>query len=276
VSNQVALLVATILAEPGSGGVTAYQAAFLFFQLPHGLLAVSIMTTFQPGLSLAALRGDQRGFDDRLALGLRAIALATLPASALYVVLARPLVAALLEHGAFSAAAVTATADVLVAFAVGLFAYSAYLFVLRGFYARQDTRTPFVLNVIENAINIALALVLVGPFGVVGIAASFSIAYFVSAALALVVLARRVGGLRLGPLAEGVVRLTMATVVAAGFAWLVVDRFGSQGGWGAVTTVLAGTVSLVAVYACGVLAFAPDELRSIVAAIRPTPEPAST
>ena len=43
-----------------------------------------------------------------------------------------------------------ATADTLACFAVGLFSFSAYLFTLRGFYAMQDTRTPFLLNCVEN------------------------------------------------------------------------------------------------------------------------------
>src|SRR5207302_195814 len=48
IGNQVAAQVINILATPGSGGVRDYLIAYQFFQLPHGLLAVSIMTTFEP------------------------------------------------------------------------------------------------------------------------------------------------------------------------------------------------------------------------------------
>ena len=41
--------------------------------------------------------------------------------------------------------------------------------MLRGFYAHQDTRTPFVINVCENVLNIVLAFVLVGRYGVLGL-----------------------------------------------------------------------------------------------------------
>ena len=41
--------------------------------------------------------------------------------------------------------------------------------MLRGFYAHHDTRTPFVLNVGENMINIVLAIVLVERWGVLGL-----------------------------------------------------------------------------------------------------------
>jgi putative peptidoglycan lipid II flippase len=51
VANQVALVVIKNLASPGSGLVDAYSKAFVLFQLPHGLLAVSIATTFLPDLA---------------------------------------------------------------------------------------------------------------------------------------------------------------------------------------------------------------------------------
>ena len=170
VANQVALLVIYNLARPGDGGLSAYQLAFVFFQLPHGLLAVSITTTFTPDLARAWHRGDRRAFDDRISLGLRMLGLLVIPASIGYFVLARPLVVAALQRGAFDAADASATANALAAFALGLFGFSAYLFVLRGFYAQQDTRTPFWINLVENALNIVLAVALVGAFGVPGLA----------------------------------------------------------------------------------------------------------
>ena len=69
------------------------------------------------------------------------------------------------------------TARALAGFALGLVAFSVYLFTLRGFYAHQDTRTPFVINVVENLLNIVLALVLVGRYGVLGLGLAFAIAY---------------------------------------------------------------------------------------------------
>ncbi len=100
IANQIALLVVSILALRGEGELSAYQAAFIFFQLPHGLLAVTLITTFAPELAEAASRGDQTGYKDRLSLGIRLIALVIAPAAIGYAVLARPLVSALIERGA--------------------------------------------------------------------------------------------------------------------------------------------------------------------------------
>ena len=145
------------LADPGSGDARAYFEAFTFFVLPHGLLAMSIATTFAPEMARSVTRGDRRAFNDQASLGVRLVALLTLPAGALIFVLRRAIVGALLQHGEYTAANADNAARALGGFALGLVGFSVYLFVLRGFYAHQDTRTPFVINVVQNALNIVLA-----------------------------------------------------------------------------------------------------------------------
>ncbi len=251
-ANQVALVVVARLAlREGAGWMSAYQAAFVFFQLPHGLVAVSIMTTFAPDLASAAGRADWRRFRSRVGYGLRLMGLLVLPASAGYAVLARPLVAALLQHGEFDAVAAGRTASMLVPFALGLFFFSAYLFVLRGFYALEDTRTPFLVNVVENLVNVVLAVVLVRRFGPTGLAASYAMAYAFASVLAFGVLARRVGGFRTGRLAGRLLPPAAMSVVMAVAVTVVTDRVGGPAGTGALVRVAVGVVVGVVVYVGG-------------------------
>ena len=84
-------------------------------------------------------------------------------------------------------------------FALGLVPFSVYLFTLRGFYAQQDTRTPFFINTIENGCNVLLALALFPALGVRGLSLAYAGAYAIAAVLALVLLQRRVGDLLPGP-----------------------------------------------------------------------------
>ena len=142
VANQVAAQTVNVLAEPGSGDVTNYNVAFMFFQLPHGLLAVSLMTTFQPDLARAAVHRDWSAFHGRLLLGLRLLSLVVVPGGD------RLPGAHPHRHGAAEATgcsldgADAAGRRILGGFALGLIGFSTYLFVLRAFYAMQDTRTP--------------------------------------------------------------------------------------------------------------------------------------
>ena len=267
--NQVALFVVLALATGvGAGAASACTLACSLCQLPHGLLAVSIMTTFLPDLSAFAARRDLAGFRDRFGLGLRLLVLVILPAAVGYVLLARPVVAALLERGAFGAASGDLTAEVLAAMALGLVGFSVYLFVLRGFYALKDTRTPFLLNLFENAVNIALAFALVGRLGVQGLALAYAGAYSAAGLVAVFVLHRRVGGLDGRRTVSAIGRMVVAAAVMAAAVLVARELVGSDGGLGAVARTTAGVVVGAAVYLGALYALRLQELHELVARVR--------
>ena len=229
------------LASPGSGLVDAYSKAFVLFQLPHGLLAVSIATTFLPDLARLAANSDHKAFADRMSRGITLTALFTIPASFGLFVLSQPIIGLVLQHGNFSPEATVNTARALSGLALGLVGFSVYLFVLRGFYAQHDTRTPFFINLFENAINIVLAIVLVDRFDVLGLGIAFSVAYVVSAIIATVVLASKNKAIRLGNLSIDILRIAVAGVVMA-----IAVRFGSNAAFSSASPV-AGLAALTRV-----------------------------
>ena len=157
---------------------------------------MSITTASQPDLAGAFVAKNWLGFRYRFARGLRLILTLMIPAAALYIGLAQPIVAALLQRGAFDAADTERVADTLRMFAIGLPAFSLYLYSLRGFYSMQDTRTPFLLNCLENALNIVGALILFPILGLPGLALAFAGAYTIAAVVTMTVMSRRLGGLR--------------------------------------------------------------------------------
>ena len=217
--NQVALWIVLVLANGTKGGVSIYQGAYVFQQLPHGLVAVSLMTTLTPELAETFARQEFAAFRRNFALGLRLMAMVILPAAGGYLVLARPVVGLLLQRGMLTSAEAGATATCVALFAIGLLPFSVYLYALRGFYALHDTKTPFVLNCWENLINVVVAVALYPWFGVQGLAFSFSVAYAVAAVMALRSLARRTGGLGLDLKTRQVL---VRTTVAAGVMTLAV------------------------------------------------------
>jgi putative peptidoglycan lipid II flippase len=180
----------------------------------------------------------------------RLITLLTLPVAALFFVTSRPMVGALLQHGNFTAEAAHTTARALMGFSIGLVGFSVYLFVLRGFYAEEDTRTPFVVNCFENALNVVLAVALVGRYGVLGLGLAFGIAYLVSAVVALVVVERRHPQFESLALLRSLAPMLAATVPAAMGAWAIGRVLGDTAGIGAVlriaTCFLVGGIVYVA------------------------------
>jgi putative peptidoglycan lipid II flippase len=249
ISNQVAFWIALVLANGTAGGISAYSAAYIFFQLPYGILAVSILTALTPDLAERWSTHDLAGFRQRIGIGIRTGALVLLPAAVGYLILARPLVSLLLEHGAFTKANADLTADALFWFALGLPAFSLYLLFVRGYTAMQDTRTPFIINVGENVVMIALSLVLYPAMAVNGLALAFTISYVVAAVAAGWDLRRRTGGLTSRGTGSAVIRIAVATAVMAGAVALVSIGINDDRG-----LVLAARV--LAAVAVGVLTFA--------------------
>ncbi len=263
VANQIALLVIMVLANDTSGGPFLYASAYAFFQLPHGLFTVSLMTTFTPELARAASRDDLAALRAQLARGLRLASVVLVPAIALYLGLARPLVTLLLERGAFSARDASLLADTVLGFAVGLLPFSTYLFALRAFYARQDTRTPFVLNCAQNAVNVALAFPLYAWLGIAGLAVAFSLSYLFAAVLTLAVLRRRLGHGDERALGSTLARMLVVGAVVAAATWAVADAIGwDDTAHALLATIVGGSVG-VAITAGGMILLRVDEARSL-------------
>jgi putative peptidoglycan lipid II flippase len=240
-ANQVTVVIVKNLAVPGSGGQDAYAKASTFFYFPHGLLAMSIATTFIPEMARAVARRDRDAFVDRTALGVRLVGILTIPAAFGFLALARPIVGALLQHGQFDAAAADTTSRALAGLSLGLIGYSIYLFALRGFYAHQDTRTPFIINLGQNALNIVLAFALVGPFDVLGLGLAFAISYLAAAIVTLLALRIKVPTFPALDVLVGLSRVVLAGAAMGSIVWLAVRAFGDDDGGGAVLRLVIGT-----------------------------------
>jgi putative peptidoglycan lipid II flippase len=263
IANQFAFAFVLWLSRNEKGVFSDYTYAYAFFQLPHGLIAVSIMTALAPALATAARTHDFPVLRRQYELGMRYLLVAIIPAEALLLFFARPVIDAVLQYGSFASSAAGDTAKALVGFSVGLVPFSLYLYTLRAFYSMSDARTPFIVNCIENAANIAFAIILYPSGGVRGLALSFALAYTLAAVIALVLLYRRLGGFPTAPAVGLTARAVAAAAVAVVIA--VVVRHGVGGG-------LAGTVLAIAsggaAYVGALWCLRTGELRGLASAVR--------
>lgn len=267
-SNIIALIVVRNLTEPGTSDTFAYFAAFTYFVLPQGLLGVSIATTFQPELARSVARKEKAAFVTTMSLGVRMTALLTIPAGVGLFVLRRPLVGLALENGKFGAEGALNASRALAGFALGLGAFSIYLFVLRGFYAHKDTKTPFKVNVVENTINIVLAFVLVGAYGVLGLGAAFAIAYVLAAFWALQVLSYKVPGFELRPILASIWRMTVAAALMGESVWFMTRHVGGNVGVEALLRLAVGATVGVIIYFGLLAAMGAPELEALKRRLR--------
>lgn len=190
---QINLLISTALAARflGEGAVSWLYYADRLNQLPLGIIGIGVGTALLPAMSRLLAAGD---FNAALAQQNRAIELVlllTLPAAAGLAMVAGPIIAVLFQHGAFTAIDTRQTAAALAAFAAGLPAYVLIKVLTPGFHARNDTRTPVRVALAAMLVNLVGNLVLVWPFGHVGIAIGTAIAAWGNAGVLWWLLARR-------------------------------------------------------------------------------------
>lgn len=227
--NQVAYLVVTrIVAAAGvsaaaeslgyGAGPAAYNNAYLIFVLPHSILTVSVVTALLPGLAGLAVDGALGQVAEKIAATLRTLGVLLVPVAAAMVALGPSITTVAFGYGEATMSDTFYMGVILAAFAVGLVPFSSHYTVLRGFYALEDTRTPFLLQTLVAAVNVVLALAcmaLPASSRAVGVALAWSLAYAVGFAVSGRVLAARLGGLGVGRLLGVYTRAAVAAMIGA-------------------------------------------------------------
>jgi putative peptidoglycan lipid II flippase len=230
VANQLAYLVVVRLASDAfeatpDRSYSSYVYAFLLWQLPHAVVAVSVITGLLPRMSRAAADGRTGDLRTSLNRGLRLTASVLVPAAAVFIVLGRDVAVVVFGRGNISLEEARYIGLLLAVFAVGLVPFSSYQLQLRAFYALQDTRTPFLINLAVNAslvvTDVVLYVLLPSDLKVVGLAAGHATSFVVGLAVCSAVLSRRLGGLQGHLVVRTVVRCLVAVLLPAVAAWLV-------------------------------------------------------
>ncbi|MFF5450756.1 murein biosynthesis integral membrane protein MurJ [Streptomyces sp. NPDC012950] len=280
-ANQAGVLVVTQLAtaageESGKNGAgfLAYSNAQLIWGMPQAIITVSVMAALLPRISRAAHDDDPGAVRDDISQGLRNSAVAIVPVSFAFLALGVPMCTLLYASSGIEAA--QGMGFILMAFGLGLIPYSVQYVVLRGFYAYEDTRTPFYNTVIVAAVNAAAStvcyVVLPAQWAVVGMAASYGLAYAVGVGVAWRRLRNRLGGDLDGThVLRTYARLCMASVPAAivsgavGFGLL---KLLGEGALGSLVALVVGGAVLLGVFFVAAKRMRITELNTLVGMVR--------
>ncbi len=282
-ANQLGMVVLTELATWAGAvadkqghhgtGITAFNYALLLWQMPQAIITVSVMTAVLPRISRAAADGDTLAVRDDLSYGLRTSAVAIVPCAFAFVALGVPLATLMYSSAGDGARNI---GYVLMAFGLGLIPYSVQYVVLRGFYAYEDTRTPFYNTVIvatANAVGAGLCfVVLPARWAVVGMAASYGLAYAIGVGVAVRRLRTRLDGDLDGPrVMRTYARLIGASLPGAllggATAYTITGALGS-GSLGSVAGVIGGGIVLMACFYVAARRMRIEELTAMVGMVR--------
>lgn len=243
--------------------------AFAIFSLPYGVFVVAISTALMPELSEDFSRGDDGGYRQNLSFGLRLVAFVAVPSTAALVALAEPVVGLLYERGAFDAQATQTVAALLAAYGVGLLGYSAYFFLVRAFYSRQNTKIPALMNVCLFTLFAASAYGLTRVVGLTGIGLALSGVNAVFALVALAAMRRQIESVDGRRLLRSLSKILVAgaAMYAAARGGIFLTGTGSGILEQALLVVAVGGVSLAA-YVGVAYALGAEELKSALVLLR--------
>ena len=202
----------------GESSIAWMANATTLQQLPLGLISVAISLAALPRLSQFYAAGDEAGYRQTLGRGLRMLSLLIAPAAALLWLLGEPITRVLFQRGAFTAADTAQVVAALNIYVIGML-FAALDYPLNfAFYARNNTLLPALVGVVSVGVYVAVALLLVGPLGFLGLVWADTAKQAAHLVLMVFLLWRRVGRLHAGTL-RGVAEVTLAAALLALVTW---------------------------------------------------------
>jgi putative peptidoglycan lipid II flippase len=156
---QINFFVDTVFATSSrmpTGSVTSLYIADRVMELVLGSYAIAMSTALLPLMSHQAAAGKFGEMKHAFAFSLRIVSFITIPAAVGLILLRRPIVQVLFQHGRFVAESTALTAHALFFYSLGLPAYAAIKLITPMYYSTQDTWTPARVGFYALGVNIVL------------------------------------------------------------------------------------------------------------------------
>lgn len=170
----------------GAGAMRSFQQATSLHQMPVNLIGVAISTAFFPKMTEELGKGEEEEYLATFRAALRTIIWIALPVSVI-AFFARGYVTSFIKNGGDPL-----IASVLGTLVLAIFARSVFHIASRGFYAKQDTRTPFIVSIVAVGLSTILAVLFtVWGFGPEGLGYAQSIGAVLEIVILLLILHRK-------------------------------------------------------------------------------------
>jgi putative peptidoglycan lipid II flippase len=156
---QINFFIDTVFATSSrmpTGSVTSLYVADRVMELVLGGYAIALSTALLPLMSQQVAAGKFGEMKHTFAFSLRMVSFITIPASIGLILLRRPIIQVLFQHGSFMAESTTLTAHALFLYALGLPAYAAIKLITPMYYSTQDTLTPARVGFYALGVNVVL------------------------------------------------------------------------------------------------------------------------
>lgn len=249
---QLNILAITFMASfLATGAVSYLWYADRVMEFPLGVFAISFATVILPQLSDHAADRNMARLKETFRNGLRMIYFVNLPATVGLIVLAKPIISVLFEHGHFSAHSTEMTARTLQCFALGLPFVSGTRITASAFYAVQDSKTPVRAANLAVLVNIIMGAILLKPLGQNGLALGVASGSTFNFLMHIYDFRKKVGLLGLRSLLAGVAKILVGSLLMGAALYFTTPYL-----WGWMgPSSLQRLLSLVLLIAEGVLVY---------------------
>jgi len=220
-------------------------------EFPIGVFAVAVSTVIYPLIARHAVKRDFPAMAGDFQKGIRLILVINIPAAAGLALLSGPIVRLIFRHGQVTPAAAHNMGLLLAIMAIGLPFFSVVSLMVRAFYAVKDTKTPVKVAMVDFVINIAVSLILIRFFGVVGIVIASTTAIVAQTLLLERALVRRLPDMHFAPLLPSIAKVVLGAAVMVGVV---------AGGWRGLQALALGgratdAVAIAALIPAGAAAY---------------------
>ena len=208
---QINLLVITIIASTlQSGSLTVFNLANNLQYFPIGIFGISFAVAAFPTLSAVAF--NKKKLIENFSQTIRQILFFIVPSTVLVLTLRAQIIRVVLGTGHFDWNDTVLTFSTLGFFAISLFAQATIPLLIRMFYARHNSKTPFYIGLIAAVVNVFLSLWLARNMGVAGLALAFSIANIINFILLWAILRIEIGNMDETEILYSVVKFSIAAL----------------------------------------------------------------
>lgn len=195
------------------GSVSHLYYAQRLYQLPFGVLGISLATAIFPVMSADAAKGDYNALTRTVSKGLRGTVFIALPATAGLIIVSKYFISAFFEHGKFSGSDTNNVSTTLIYYTLGLCGYFAQQILAKAFYSMQDSKTPVKSALIAVFANVILNLTLIWFIGTGGLAASTAICSYFQVFILIFILRKKLKSSILEGLAENILKTLAGTFI---------------------------------------------------------------
>lgn len=269
--SQINLVVITIIASTLAGGSLAvFNFANNLQSFPVGIFGISFAIAAFPTLSAIAF--DKKKLINNFSNIFRQILFFIIPATVLLLALRAQIIRVILGTGQFDWEDTILTIHTLGFFTISLFAQASLPLLVRMFYARHNSKTPFLIGLVSAFVNVILSLYFTRRLGVAGLALAFSLASILNFVLLWLWLRIEIGNLDEVRILISTIKFSAAALVGGiavqGMKLLIWPYIDMTRVWGVLTQGLAAGISGILIYIAFCALFKSEELFSFWSSVK--------